>query len=144
MAILIGIITTIFIAIPAFVTSGNRAFFKIINDFKSKLPIMSKRASEDLLVLKGLTHIDTSNMVMRLSKSEIDSFHKSLELFNYNKILFRKKKTIKFSNNLQRHLNSKHWDKFNIAIIQNLLENDNFKRHIPYVFGSTLGEIIGF
>ena len=125
-----------------FITKGNRDFFKLIDDFNSKLPPSQKKAKKNNLAF--MTHIDTTNMKMNLSTEEIDLFQKELELFKYNRILFRKKKIISYSNNIQRLLRTSGWEKFGVAIVQNLLEDDSFKSSKPYLFGYKIGQIIRF
>ena len=75
---------------------------------------------------------------------EIDLFHKKLENFNYNIILFKKKAIKKYSNNIQRLIKTSGWEKFGIALIQSLLEDDSFKKSKPYLFGDKIGKIIRF
>lgn len=131
--------TTVFIALK-----GNRDYFKIINDFHNKMPPQHKRAKEISRVSLITTVIDTSNMKMNLTSEDIDLFHKRLENFNYNRILFGKKRILAFSNNLQRLLRTTPWDQFSIAIIQSVFEDDSHKHKLPYLFGYRIGKIIGF
>jgi hypothetical protein len=126
-----------------FITKGNRDFFKLIDDFNSNLPPPQKRAKKNDLAF--MTHIDTTNMKMNnISTKDIDLFQKKLELFKYNRILFRKKKIISYSNNIQRLLRTSGWEKFGIATVQSLLEDDSFKSSKPYLFGYKIGQIIRF
>jgi len=136
-----GLITLLF-TVFKFIIKPNRDFFKLIDDFNSKLPPAQKKAKKNNLTF--MTHIDTTNMKMNLSTEEIDLFQKELELFKYNRILFRKKKIISYSNNIQRLLRTSGWEKFGVAIVQNLLEDDSFKSSKPYLFGYKIGQIIRF
>ena len=122
---------------------GNKDFFKTIDDFHEKMPPQHKRAKV-ISDKSDIPILDTTNMVMNLTSSDIDSFHKKLENFNYDRIIFNKKRIISFSKNLQRLLSTTAWDKFTISIIQNLLEDDSHKKRIPYLFGYRIGKIIGF
>lgn len=125
-----------------FITKGNRDFFNLIDDFNSNLPPPQKKAKKNDLAF--MTHIDTTNMKMNLSTEDIDLFQKRLELFKYNRILFRKKKIIRYSNNIQRLLRTSSWEQFGIATVQSLLEDDSFKSSKPYLFGYKTGQIIRF
>src|SRR5690554_1402505 len=80
----------------------NREFFKLINEFHDKLPPSHKKAKENLEKFPGYKAIDTSNMRMNLTPSEIDLFHKKLENFNYSRIVFKRKQIQSYSNNIQR------------------------------------------
>ena len=123
---------------------ANRDFFKLLNDFQEKLPVKHKKAIENKEIVPPFTFIDTTNMKMNLTTQEIDLFLKKLETFNYNRIVFRRKKIQAYSNNIQRLIRTSAWEKFGIAIIQNLLEEESYQRAKPYLFGSRLGKIIGF
>jgi hypothetical protein len=140
-SIIVGALTTLYVFFM-FITKGNRDFFKLIDNFNSKLPPVQKKAKKNNLVF--ITHIDTTNMKMNLSTEEIYLFQKELELFKYNRILFRKKKIISYSNNIQRLLRTSGWEKFGVATVQSLLEEDSFKSSKPYLFGYKTGQIIRF
>ena len=140
-SIIVGALTTLYMFF-IFITKGNRDFFKLIDDFNSSLPPPQKKAKKNDLAF--MTHIDTTNMKMNLSTEDIDLFQKRLELFKYNRILFRKKKIISYSNNIQRLLRTSSWEKFGIATVQSLLEDDSFKSSKPYLFGYKIGQIIRF
>ena len=125
-----------------FIFKGNRDFFKLINDFHDKLPPKHKEAKESIDGLNGFTIMDTTKMEMYITTKEIDLFHKKLENFNYNLIFFRRKKIKSYSNNIQKHLKTSGWEKFGIAIVQSIIEDDEQSK--PYLFNSTVGKIIGF
>jgi len=137
----VGLIT-LFYAVFMFIIKPNRAFFKLIDNFNSKLPPVQKKAKEGVDELTGFTVMNTTNMDLNLSTEKIDLFQKELELFKYNRIVFRKKEIISYSNNIQRHLTNPAWDKFGIAIIQSIIEDDEQSR--PYLFNIKIGKIIGF
>lgn len=143
----IAIITSLIPIIPLLVVlllKGNRDFFKIINDFHEKLPPQHKRAKKSYDIIPFVTTINTTDMKMNISTEEIDLFHKKLENFNYNRIFFKRKQIQSYSNNIQRLLRDSAWEKFGIAIIQNLLEDEPFQNSKPYLFGYSIGKIIGF
>lgn len=127
-----------------FVFKGNREFFKLLSEFQDKLPPQHKRAKKSQDIIPYITVIDTSNMKMNLTSGDIDLFHKKLENFNYNLIFFKRKAIHSYSKNIQRLLRDSKWDKFGVALIQNLLEDEPFKGSKPYLFGEKVGEIIGY
>lgn len=123
---------------------GNLAFFKLLQEFQDKLPPKHKRAKERKDILPALNVLDTSKMKMNLTTAEIDAFNKKLENFNYSKIFFKRKEITAYSKNLQRLMRESAWEKFGIAIIQNLLEDESYASRKPYLFGRRIGKIIGF
>lgn len=127
---------TIFIVIK-----GNRDFFKIIDDFHNRMPPQHKGAKEIADASLIMTVVDTTKM--NLTSEDLDLFHKKLENFNYDRIIFRKKRIISFSKNLQRLLRITAWDKFTVSIIQSLLEDESHKDGIPNLFGYRIGKVIG-
>jgi len=136
-----GLITLLY-SVFMFFTKPNRDFFKLIDDFNLKLPPTQKKAKEGTDKQYVFTIIDTTNMSLNLSTDQIDLFQKQLEIFKYNRILFRKKKIISYSNNIQRLLKTSDWEKFGIAIIQNIIEDEEQSK--PYLINSKIGKIIGF
>jgi hypothetical protein len=122
----------------------NMDFFKILKDFQKRLPPSGKKAYKKDSFF-GITHLNTSQMqINNLSTSNIDLFQKELEDFNYKRVLFKRKEIELYSNNLQRILKDSAWEKFGIAIIQQILEDESFEKNKPYIFGSRIGKIIGF
>jgi len=138
-SILIPSLTTI-----PFLFKANRDFFKLLNEFQDKLPPKQKRAKENLDIFPYMKVVDTTNMKMNLTTAEIDLFQKKLENFSYNRIIFKRKEILSYSNNLQRLIRTSAWEKFGIAIIQNLLEDEYYQSSKPYLFGNRIGKIIGF
>lgn len=143
-------IALVTIALPGFLAGiqilfkGNRAFFKLLQEFQDKLPPIHKRAKERQDILPALNVLDTSKMKMNLTTAEIDTFNKKLENFNYSRIIFKRKEITAYSKNLQRLIRESPWEKFGIAIIQNLLEDESYASRKPYLFGRRIGKIIGF
>lgn len=135
-SLILGVITYLF--------KANRDFFKIIDDFHDKLPPQNKKAQKSTEVHQYMTTVNVGALKMNLTTEEIDQFHKKLENFKYDRIIFKKKRIIEFSKNIQRLLNSNSWDEFTISIIQDLLEDENHRKRIPYLFGYRVGQVIGF
>lgn len=128
-----------------FFFKGNRDFFKLLSDFQDKLPPQQKRAQKiDAPMLPYVTVIDTTPMKMNLTTADIDLFQKKLENFNYNLIFFKRKKIESYSKNLQRLIRDAGWEKFGIALVQNLLEDETFKDSKPYLFGYRIGKRLGY
>jgi len=127
-----------------FLFKGNRDFFRLIDEFHDKLPPRHKRAKQRQNIIPFATVIDTTKMGMNLTTEQIDLFHKKLENFNYSRIVFKRKKIQAYSNNLQRLLSTASWEKFGIATIQKLLEDDPFRRLKPFLFGYRIGKFIGY
>ncbi|MGZ4054404.1 MAG: hypothetical protein ACXVDZ_16975 [Bacteroidia bacterium] len=129
---------TILIAFKA-----NRDFFKLIDEFHEKLPPQHKKAK---IIQTDLpfTVVDTGPMKLSISTEEIDLFHKRLENFKYQRILFKRKEIKSYSKNIQRLLATSAWEKFGISTVQSLLEEEAFQNSKPYLFGYKTGHIIGF
>lgn len=128
-----------------FFLKGNRDFFKLLSDFQDKLPPQQKRAQKTFTpLLPYVTVIDTTQMKMNLTTADIDLFQKKLENFNYNLIFFKRKKIESYSKNLQRLICNAGWEKFGIALVQNLLEDEAFKSNKPYLFGYNIGKRLGY
>lgn len=122
----------------------NRDFFKIIDEFQEKLPPQHKRAKEDKTKAELFTFIDTTKMETHLNTQDIDLFVRRLETFKYHRILFGRKAIKRFSSNLQRIISTSGWEKFGLALVQNLLEDEPFLQSKPYLFGYRIGKFIGF
>jgi len=144
MNLVVTIPITLFISLGGYLVNGNRKFFNILNDFKKKLPPSHKKAKVGVLAPYGFTHIDTSKMQTHIDSKELDLFLKQLEDFDYSSIYFKRKQILSYSNNLQRHLKNYKWEKFGIAIIQQLLEDEKWEHSKPYLLGSKVGKIIKF
>ena len=136
--------STSFPAIGYYLIKGNMDFFKIIDDFHSKLPPKNKKAKPLNLKAVPFNTIDVTNAQFNLSDAEIDLFHKKLETFNYNRIIFKRKKIEIFSKNIQRHLSEGKTNKFKLSMVQAVLEDEPFVRLKTYLFGYRLGKLLGF
>jgi hypothetical protein len=127
-----------------FLFKSNRDFFKLLCEFHDKLPPRHKMAKKDPNLIPHVTTLDTTQMKMNLTTTDIDLFHKKLENFNYSRIIFKRKAIKSYSDNIQRLLRESNWEKFGVALIQNLLEDEHFGRLKPYLFGQRIGKFIGF
>lgn len=121
---------------------GNMAFFKLLQEFQDKLPPKHKRAKQDNWPLFRVMY--TSKMKMNLTTADIDAFNKKLENFNYSSIIFKRKQIMSYSDNLLRLIRESPWEKFGVAVIQNLLEDESYASQKPYLFGKRIGRFIGF
>jgi hypothetical protein len=141
-----GILLSPILVTISFLFKANRDFFKLLDEFQGKLPPSYKKAKEDLEIIpySKLKVINTSEMSMNLTTQEIDLFIKKLEIFRYNRIIFKRKQIQSYSNNLIRIMRTSTWEKFGIATIQNLLEDETHEKNKPYLFGIRIGRIIGF
>jgi hypothetical protein len=140
----VATIISIVTAIVRYLIKPNRDFFKLLNEFHKKLPPRYKGAKESLDTLPLMKHVDTTNMKLNLTTQEIDTFYKELEIFNYNRVFFKRKEIQSYSNNIQRIIRTSRWEKFAISIIQSLLEDESYQRNRPYLFGVRIGKVIGF
>jgi hypothetical protein len=140
-AIVFSILVPFCIATIHFLFKSNREFYKLLNEFQEKLPPRHKRAKENSEIFPSMRVIDTTDMKMNLTTPEIDFFLKKLENFNYRKIVFKRKQIQSYSNNIQRLIRTSSWEKFGIAIVQSILEDEESKK--PYLFGVKIGRIIG-
>lgn len=104
-------------------------------------PPRQKRANDSTTEI-GITLLNTAKMDLNLTEKEIDYFQRKLENFPYHKICFRRKAVVRYSKNLQRILQSNNWTKFNIAIIQKLLDEHEDKK--PYLLGKRIGRYLGY
>ncbi len=142
--IVFSIIIPVLISLGHLLTKANRDFFKLLNEFHKKLPPKYKGAKESLDTLPLMKHVDTTNMKLNLTTQEIDAFYKELEIFNYNRVFFKRKEIQSYSNNIQRIIRTSRWEKFAISVIQSLLEDESYQRNKPYLFGVRIGRFIGF
>jgi hypothetical protein len=133
-----------FITIFWWLLKPNREFFKILDEFQEKLPPHHKRAKEDKKKFEVFTFIDTTKMETHLTTQDLDLFLRKLETFKYERILFRRKAIKAFSSNLQRIIRTSGWEKFGLALVQNLLEDEPYLKSKPYLFGYQIGKFLGF
>lgn len=127
-----------------FLFKANSDFFKLLNEFHDKLPPKHKQATKHYDIVPLATVMNTGNMKMNLTTAEIDAFHKKLENFNYNQIIFRRKAIRGYSENIQRLLRDARWEEFGVATVQGLLEDEAFQTSKPYLFGYRIGKRLGY
>jgi hypothetical protein len=142
--ILTATLSTILSAVAFYLIKSNRDFFKILDDFRSKLPPPNKKAKIHSLNSIPFNTVDVTDAHYNLSDADVDSFHKKLEIFNYNRVIIGRKKIESFSKNIQRHLSNGKTTKFKLSTIQLLLEDERFDKMKPYMLGYRFGKFLGF
>ena len=121
----------------------NQEFFEIIENFKKKLPPQSKKAEiKNIESLGGIQHMDLSKQTSHIDERDLDEFLKALEDFDYNHLIFKRKKIKSYSSNIQRIIKTTNMHKFKIGMLQELFENQSFKRSFPFLFGAKLYSFI--
>lgn len=121
---------------------GNKEFFRIINDFRRKLPPKDKKAQIGYNENLGVSHMNLSTLKTNLDQKEIDFFLKELEDFDYSKVYFRKKKIQGYSRNLQRIIKTTDWKLFGVGMLQEIIDNDKKEKKKPYMFGPKIARYI--
>ena len=111
----------------------NLSYYKIIKDFREKLPRRQKEArkvtGEEIKnspLLSSLQHfavIDLSTHKTSLSESDIDIFYNKLDSFDYTFILF-KKYYKKYTRNLNRFNPKAEHKNFDLVMLQNIIKDD--------------------
>jgi hypothetical protein len=111
----------------------NLSYYKIIRDFREKLPRHqneARRIGEDeiknnplLSSLQNFTVLDLSTHRTSLSESEIDLFYNKLNSFDYGFILF-KKHYKSYTKNLNRFKPKAENKNFDLAMLQNVIKDD--------------------
>lgn len=139
-----GILTIIafFNVIIKLLFSGNIEFFKIINEFKKKLPPSYKKAEIITNNNKMFSEMDLSVMNTKLDDIELDKFAKELEDFDYGRIYFKKKGIKKYTRNIQRIIRTTDDIKFKIGMLQKLIDNEERKK--PYLINHKVARYIKF
>jgi len=140
---LVTMLLSIVLWVVKIIFKPNHDFFKLLYEFQKELPPSQKRAKEKNGVIEYFTVLDTTNMKMNIDTHYIDLFQKKLEIFNYNRIIFNRKEIKAYSENIQRIIRTSPWEKFGIAVIQSILEDEENKSKKPYLFGERIGRIIG-
>jgi len=121
---------------------ANKEFFRIINNFRKKLPPKNKKAIVGYNERIGVSQMNLSSLKTTLNEKELDFFLKELEDFDYNSLYFRKNKIEKYSRNLQRIINTTDWKIFGVGILQEVIDNDNQEENKPYLLGSKIARFI--
>lgn len=121
---------------------GNKEFFKIINNFRKKLPPKDNKAIISYNENLKMSHMNLNNLKTNLDEKELNFFLKELEDFDYSKIYFRKKKVEEYSRNLQRIIKTTNWKLFGIGILQEIIDNDTKEKNKPYILGPKIARFI--
>ncbi|WP_289045174.1 hypothetical protein [uncultured Olleya sp.] len=121
---------------------GNKEFFRIINDFRKKLPPKDKKATIRYSENLGMSNMNLNTLKTSIDKKELDFFLKELEDFDYSKVYFRKKKVQGYSKNLQRIIKTTDWKLFGVGILQEIIDNDKKEKNKPYIFGPKIARFI--
>ena len=122
--------------------SGNKEFFRIISDFRKKLPPKYKKAKSGYNEELCFYHMDLNTLKTNIETRDIDNFLKELEDFDYKSLKFKRKQIEKYSKNIQRLIKTTDWELFSIGILQEILENENEENLKPYLFGSKIAKYI--
>lgn len=123
---------------------GNKEFFRIIEDFKKKLPSKEKRAESNYNEIIGMQHMNLNTLKPNIDTKDIDYFLKQLEDFDYKSVYFKRKQIESYSKNIQRIIKTTKWELFSIGILQELLDNKERDRNKPYILGSKIANYIKF
>jgi hypothetical protein len=123
---------------------GNKEFFKIIDEFKKKLPPKDKKAESKYNETIGMQHMNLDTLKASIETKDVDYFLKQLEDFNYKSVYFKRKHIESYSKNIQRIIKTTKWELFSIGILQELLENKERDRNKPYLLGPKIAEYIKF
>lgn len=138
----LGIIWGVF----KFIFSGNKYFFKILDNFIKQLPPNKDKIIPKLSDKLNMYHVNVDEVKTEISKKELNIFLKELEDFNYKSIYFKRKEIEKYSRNIQRIINtntdiSDFNFKFTINNLQSLFDREKSK---PYLMGTKIYQFIKF
>ena len=138
----LGIIWGIF----KFIFSGNKSFFKILDEFTKQLPPKKDKVIPKLNEKLHMFHLNVDDVKTNISKKELNMFLKELEDFNYKSLCFKREKIKKYSRNIQRIINtntdvSDFNFNFTINNLQTLFDRENRK---PYLLGYKIYQLIKF
>ena len=123
---------------------GNKEFFRIIDEFKKKLPPKDKKAESKYNETIRMQHMNLDTLKPSIETKDLDYFLKQLEDFDYKSVYFKRKQIESYSRNIQRIIKTTKWELFSIGILQELLENKERERNKPYLLGSKIAEYIKF
>lgn len=121
---------------------GNRKFFKIIEDFRMKLPPKDKRATTQFSKELGIQHMNLETLKANIDTKDLDFFRKQLEDFDYKSVYFKRKSIRNYSNNIQRIIKTTDWELFGIGILQEILEGKKRNKRKPYLLGPKIAKYI--
>lgn len=123
---------------------GNVEFFKIIDEFRKKLPPKDKKAKSGFNENLGMQHMNLNTLESNINRSDLDYFLKQLEDFDHKSVYFRRKQIKSYSQNIQRLIKTTTSEKFSIGILQELLEGEKHVKTKPYLLGSKVAKYIKF
>lgn len=113
----------------------NLTYYKIIRDFREKLPRPQNNATplspEDqqrigLPALQGVNVVDLSTFRTSLSEADVDLFYNKLEYFDYSFVLFPNYYR-KFTSNLKRFKPKAENKDFELFMVQQVLKENPLK-----------------
>ncbi len=119
-----------------------KSFFRILNDFRKKLPPKDKKATIGFNENIGMSHMNLNTLKTNIDEKELHFFLKELEDFDYSKVYFKKKKVEEYSRNLQRIIKTTDWKLFGVGILQEIIDNDKKEKKKPYIFGPKIARFI--
>jgi hypothetical protein len=137
----VGILTILIGLIVKILFSENIKFFKLIKEFRKKLPPKHKKA-----VIKEqavLSHMQLDNLEYNITQADIDVFLKELETIEYGRIIFKKRCIEDYSRNIQRIIKSTKWDKFLIGILDVMLDEKKLNDRKLYLINKKVYNYIG-
>lgn len=123
---------------------GNKEFFKIIDEFKTKLPPKDKKAVSKYNHAIGMQHMNLDTLKPSIDTKDMNYFLKQLEDLDYKSVYFKRKPIESYSKNIQRIIKTTKWELFSIGILQEQLENKEHDCKKPYLLGSKIAEYIKF
>lgn len=129
----------------------NLSYYKIIRDFREKLPRLQNAATPiaekdreklGIPLLMGINVVNLSTFKTSITESEIDQFYNKLEYFDYSFILFPKYYK-KITSNLKRFKPNAQDGDFNLFMVQQVLKDNPLKplKPIPVLFHHLKWEI---
>ncbi len=120
----------------------NIEFHKLISDIEQQFPTKKNETKLYNNNSLGLTEIKIDEVNFDINEKDLNHFIKKLELFDYDKIFFKKSKIHSFSNNIQRVYNTTPNLEFKLSIIEQQLKSRNEQN--LYVLGKCLYKYLGF
>ena len=114
---LFGVIMTFIFQI---LFGGNKGFFKLIDEFKEKLPPKQKKAEISYNENIGFQHMNLTKLETPLNRHDLDYLLKQLEIFDYKSIYFKRKEIESYARNIQRLITTTNDVKFCVGILQEL------------------------
>jgi hypothetical protein len=123
---------------------GNKDFFKIIEKFRKKLPPKDKKAKIVSKGFIGMQHMNLKTLEYYITNNDLDYFLKELEDFDYKNVYLRRNQIKSYSQNIQRIIKTKSFEKFKIGMLQEILDGEKHDKFKPYLLGSKVAKVINF